>query len=340
MTTRNFLDKTGLGLLWAKCKNKFSLNWIDGSSTWSSHTRGASHSASNYTIGDYSVAEGHVTHADGTAAHSEGYTTYANGDYSHVEGAYSSSGGEASHAEGYSTESSGDYSHAGGRGSKAARKSQTVIGEYNIVDNTGADETEKGEYAFIIGNGTSNNARSNAMTVDWDGNAELEGRSTTDDMTSQEVEDFVDDVIGELTSGSKFAAISSSELYALETELGITHAQLSRLYSIILNIVNNAMPIQSPTYTLGSGVIDGAYNQDYKIGNLAVGVWNFNDSSPSENKIIASGFYRPKKRIYYIYYVGSSVVKVYLDVDGTLRWGPNRITNNHFTVPYTYVIDS
>lgn len=59
------------------------------------------------------------------------------------------------------------------------------------------------------------------------------GRATTEDMTSQEVEDIVEDVIGGLTSDSKFAAISSSELYELEEALGITHAQASRLYNIL-----------------------------------------------------------------------------------------------------------
>ena len=65
------------------------------------------------------------------------------------------------------------------------------------------------------------------------------GRATTEDMTSQEVEDIVEDVIGGLTSDSKFAAISSLELYDLETALGITHAQASRLYNIISAILTS-----------------------------------------------------------------------------------------------------
>ena len=46
---------------------------------------------------------------------------------------------------------------------------QHVQGKYNIADNTSA---------FILGNGTSTTARSNAMTVDWSGNMVLEGELT------------------------------------------------------------------------------------------------------------------------------------------------------------------
>lgn len=43
---------------------------------------------------------------------------------------------------------------------------QTAIGKYNISDSNST-------YAFIIGNGTANNARSNALTVDWSGNVNI-----------------------------------------------------------------------------------------------------------------------------------------------------------------------
>ena len=46
---------------------------------------------------------------------------------------------------------------------------QHVQGKYNTPDNN---------KAFIIGNGTANNARSNAFTVDWNGAAELQGDLT------------------------------------------------------------------------------------------------------------------------------------------------------------------
>ena len=87
-------------------------------------------------VGDYSHAEGYKTTASGVRSHAEGYMTTASG--------------ESSHAEGYHTIASGSYSH--------------VQGKYNIDD---PDE----KYASIVGNGTSDTARSNSHTLDWEGNA-------------------------------------------------------------------------------------------------------------------------------------------------------------------------
>ncbi len=61
-------------------------------------------------------------------------------------------------------------SHTGGVKTNATRKAQTVIGRYNEVDEVGESGNDYGKYAFIIGNGTGSDARSNALTVDWDGN--------------------------------------------------------------------------------------------------------------------------------------------------------------------------
>ena len=68
----------------------------------------------------------------------------------------------------------GDYSHAEGRATIANTKSQHVFGEYNIADTTGS-QTTRGTYAEIVGNGTADNTRSNARTLDWDGNEKLAG---------------------------------------------------------------------------------------------------------------------------------------------------------------------
>ena len=93
-------------------------------------------------------------------AHAEGYA-YSRGIQA---------SGHGSHAEGEGTIASGDASHAGGTGTTAVTRSQTTIGEYNILDTApGTPSGNRGSYVFIIGNGTSNSNRSNALTVDWDG---------------------------------------------------------------------------------------------------------------------------------------------------------------------------
>ena len=112
--------------------------------------------------GAFSHAEGASTAASGRAAHAEGSTTEASGYGSHAEGYSTKAHGDYSHAEGQLTEASGKLSHAAGVGTLASSYCQTAIGEYNVED-------ANGEYALIIGNGSSEVARSNALTVDWDG---------------------------------------------------------------------------------------------------------------------------------------------------------------------------
>ena len=128
----------------------------------SSHAEGYRTTAS----GDNSHAEGQSTTASGIVSHAEGADTAASGFYSHAEGESTNANGDDSHAEGFFTEASGKYSHAEGEYTIANGKSQHVQGKYNIADETSA---------FIIGNGSSDNARSNAMKVDWGGNLEVAG---------------------------------------------------------------------------------------------------------------------------------------------------------------------
>lgn len=74
---------------------------------------------------------------------------------------------EARKLEGYGTIASGDASHAEGIGSTASGNASHAEGRYNIED---TDE----KYAHIVGNGNPS-ARSNAHTLDWDGNAWFAG---------------------------------------------------------------------------------------------------------------------------------------------------------------------
>lgn len=126
--------------------------------------------------GSYSHAEGDKATASGRASHAEGENTSAEGEASHAEGFVAGALGICSHAEGYATRATGDYSHAQNSGTYTARRSQTVLGEYNIIDKQGSSKSERGKYAVIIGNGTGmGNARSNAFAIDWDGNVYAQG---------------------------------------------------------------------------------------------------------------------------------------------------------------------
>ena len=62
----------------------------------------------------------------------------------------------------------GSYSHAEGENTVAASNNQHTQGRYNVIDT-------KGKYAHIVGNGSDALNRSNAHTVDWEGNAWYKG---------------------------------------------------------------------------------------------------------------------------------------------------------------------
>ncbi|MBR2587520.1 hypothetical protein IKE71_04095 [Candidatus Saccharibacteria bacterium] len=141
------------------------------------------------TIGNYSMAEGYNSTARGYTSHAEGYETMASAHESHAEGLETTASGMASHAEGEATIASGFRAHAEGGaaiasgsnshaqnfGTIAAQIYQTAIGKYNVED---TETTASKQKALIIGNGTSDTARSNAFTVDWSGNTEAAGDIT------------------------------------------------------------------------------------------------------------------------------------------------------------------
>lgn len=120
------------------------------------------------TIGALATAEGRMTTASGHYSHAEGNYAKAIGESSHAEGQSTESVGVASHSEGDNTNANGNFSHAEGQGTIAGSRHQHVQGKYNIED--------KAEiYAHIVGNGEGVSSRSNAHTVDWDGNAWFAG---------------------------------------------------------------------------------------------------------------------------------------------------------------------
>jgi hypothetical protein len=115
----------------------------------------------NIATGEYSHAEGSITKAIGNYSHAEGDFTQAKGDYSHAEGQETIASGSYSHAEGYQTIALGDRQH--------------VTGQYNFVSPV--------QSAFIVGNGTDNNNRSNLIyahnsTVEITGSLEVNGGIT------------------------------------------------------------------------------------------------------------------------------------------------------------------
>lgn len=127
-------------------------------------------------VGSSSVALGLNTTSSGDAAHAEGHDTTSSGFTSHAEGKSTTSSGEAAHAEGKRTTASGEAAHAEGLLTIATSEAQHVQGKCNIQDSNNI-------YAHVVGNGSYTryddlvtvSTRSNAHTLDWDGNAWFAG---------------------------------------------------------------------------------------------------------------------------------------------------------------------
>ena len=154
--------------------------WYGTASGSASHAEGSSSTASgrsSHTEGTATIASGYCSHAEGeggtasgSASHAEGYYTTASATDAHAEGSQTTASDDYSHAEGVDTTASGYASHAQNNGTCADQNNQTAIGKYNTKNNI--------NNLFAVGNGTSDNARSDAFTVDKDGNVMAKGKTT------------------------------------------------------------------------------------------------------------------------------------------------------------------
>ena len=111
--------------------------------------------STNYS-GGYSVASG--------------LYSVASGAYSIASGGYSIASGNSSVASGLYSVASGNYSIARGRGSKASHLDSVILAAYGISGRdqqcvVGIYNKKDSSAYFIVGNGTSENNRSNAMTI-------------------------------------------------------------------------------------------------------------------------------------------------------------------------------
>ena len=167
-----------------KCTGQWSI--VEGSSNVATgracHVEGAQNQAINdgcHVEGVQCIASGYWSHAEGEMTRVTSYASHAEGSYtkmpdgttrygtasgyaSHIEGGGCYAQASCSHSEGLATTTKGNYSHSEGRYTIASSPAQHVEGVANIED------TES-QYIHIAGNGDWN-ARSNAYTLDWDGN--------------------------------------------------------------------------------------------------------------------------------------------------------------------------
>ena len=207
-------------------------------------------------IGKGSHVEGMYNVAVSAYGHVEGSYGFASGA-SHVEGVGCSASAEYDHAEGNNVRVDGSYSHGEGWGTIVGRLAQYqhVQGKYNIED------TQIGKYAHIVGNGTSDNARSNAHTLDWSGNAWYAGKVTagaapTNDMdlaTKQYVDNAIPTVPTKTVVNfdiSNPSSITADKTFS-EVSTAITNGDEVVAHTV-MGVADNILPL--------------AYYSQYQIG--------------------------------------------------------------------------
>ena len=128
-----------------------------------------------------STAMGLETTASGFSSTAMGQRTTASGGTSTAMGYQSTASGSVSTAMGDNTEASGRRSTAMGEQTIASDYNSLAVGRYNLLGSTittSAEEFSLDNTAFVIGNGTASNNRSDALVVKFSGDATLAGSMT------------------------------------------------------------------------------------------------------------------------------------------------------------------
>ena len=151
-----------------------------------SHAEGKNNIVGNGSgNGESSHAEGENNTVMGNFSHVEGYNNTVNGNYTHVEGSGNSVSATTNngHVEGFKNTISSNYGHVGGlssevsgtgafahgNGVKANKWFQTVFGQFNNPNTKDNEQTA----IFQVGVGKSEDARTNAFEILWDGRAKV-----------------------------------------------------------------------------------------------------------------------------------------------------------------------
>lgn len=155
-------------------------NYSSNKSTgYCSHAEGMSTQAGGHSAhaegygcvasGDGTHAEGANTEAKANYSHAEGRNSITTGLMAHAEGGWTTAAGQNSHSEGYETTAGGFASHAEGDNTTAETFAIHVQGRFNKVNSGNATAHSATHNAYVIGNGTSASAKSNAFRVTFNG---------------------------------------------------------------------------------------------------------------------------------------------------------------------------
>lgn len=228
------------------CKANADFAHAEGNETTVSANAAHAEGYKTHVTGDSAHAEGQVTAAAGSASHAEGNDTLAQSKGCHAEGSSTVAGntaqktgisalelyevgsfahsqgigtlakGSAAHAEGYKTRAEGAASHSEGDNTVAAGNYQHTQGRYNAVD-------FNNQYAHIVGGGTSDTARKNIHTVDWQGTAEYAG-----DVIAQGCDNTGVEPVSLLDVGIRLNNLEGTSRNSVFEEITINHPNMRR----------------------------------------------------------------------------------------------------------------
>ena len=161
-------------------------------------------------------------------------TNNANGTYSTAMGFQTIASGNYSTSMGYITTASGEASTAMGWRTTASDYSSTVIGQYNSSGSsaTSANSFSTSAPAFVIGNGTAANAKSDAFKVMFNGDAYISSSlylgGTAVTSTAAEI-NYVDGVTSNVQAqlDSKQATITGAATTIATSDLTVSRALTS-----------------------------------------------------------------------------------------------------------------
>ena len=181
-------------------------------------------------------AVGYGTQATGHVAFSSGYSTTASATASTALGYSTTASGTYSTAIGEGTTASGSRSIAMGKTTIASDFASLVIGQFNSSGSSvtsSATVFNTANTAFVIGNGTASNAKSDAFKVMFNGNTTISG----DDLTIGDLSAFSGsfsqrsaiDVVahsdGDLLTG--YASGSTGDRFNIELDTSNSLAKIS-----------------------------------------------------------------------------------------------------------------
>lgn len=171
----------GIKMMWLPAKAAFRVGVLAevGGDYWNTVNIGFGSFASGYNTyasGDYATAMGNNTTASGSISTAMGIRTEASGYYSTAMGETTKALGGISTAMGYATKASGERSTAMGFSTVAQAYTSLSLGQYNdSIASSNKFNWFLTDPLLILGNGLSNNSRSNALVVYQNGNTDING---------------------------------------------------------------------------------------------------------------------------------------------------------------------